>query len=98
MRTLLVFTSTASVALAVAILFAASVPEYAAAVTLTQAEAPIPVQTMAPNPGGADGIPDLDTKEPTEAATTNNIVLLIAALGVLVGVLIVTRRKSGPDS
>ena len=89
--------------LALAIAVAAS-PRPTSAITLTQAEAPIPVQSANPHAGGGGGaggagdVADLDTKEPTEAVSTNNIVLLIAALGVLIGVLIVTRRKSGPGA
>ena len=68
------------------------------AITWSQAEAPIPVHTADPHEGGVGDVADLDTKEPAEAATTSNIVLLVAALAVLLGVLIVTRRKSGPGA
>jgi len=68
------------------------------AITLTQAEAPIPAQTADPHQGNEDGVADADTKEPTQAETPNNIVLLVAALGVLIGILIVARPRRGPKS
>ena len=66
------------------------------AITLTQAEAPLPVQTADPHVGAGDGVVDADTQQPTQVESSNNIVLLVAALGVLIGVLIVAHPRRGP--
>ena len=70
----------------------------AEAIALMQAEAPIPVQTADPHRGAGDGVVDADTQQPTQVEGSNNIVLLVAALGVLIGVLIVARPRRGPKS
>lgn len=72
----------------------------ARAVTLTQAEAPFVAQTADPHAGGGGGsVVDADTTSgPTESSGPNPVILLIAALGVLIGVLVVTRpKRPGPD-
>lgn len=73
-------------------------PGQAGAVNLTQAEAAMPLLTADPHQGAGagDGVIDGDVKEPTESSGSNNVILLIAALGVLIGILIVTRPRRGP--
>ena len=68
------------------------------AITLVPAEAAVPLLTADAHHGAGDGVVDADTKEPTQVEGSNNIVLLIAALGVLIGVLVVTRPRRGPKS
>jgi hypothetical protein len=69
-----------------------------AAINVTQAEAALPLQTADPHEGAGDGVVDADTESPTQASGSNNVVLLIAALGILAGVLLVTRPRRGPRS
>ena len=69
----------------------------ASAITLTQAAAPFVVQTAGPHQDGTGGVIVADTQEPDAAAGSNNLVLLVAALGALLGVLIVTRSRRGPE-
>ena len=72
--------------------------ERADAINLTQAEAPLPVLTADPHQGAGDGVVNADTTKPAQAESSNNVVFLIAALGVLIGVLIIARpRRRGPD-
>jgi hypothetical protein len=68
------------------------------AINLTQAEAPISVLTADPHQGAGDGVIDADTTGPAQVESSNNVVFLIAALGVLIGVLIVARPRRGPKS
>jgi hypothetical protein len=79
-------------------LLAATDPAPSSAITLTQAEAALPLLTADPHHGPGDGVANADTEEPTQAVGGNNVVLLIAALGVLIGVLIVTRARPGSKS
>ena len=44
------------------------------------------------------GVVHADTQGPAQAEASNNIVLLVSALGVLIGVLIVARPRRGPKS
>jgi hypothetical protein len=71
---------------------------HASAINLTQAEAPIALVTTAPQPG-TGGVVNADTAGgPAAASGPNPVLVLLAALGVLVGVLIITRpRRRGPD-
>ncbi|HET9852692.1 MAG TPA: hypothetical protein VFP56_09330 [Candidatus Limnocylindrales bacterium] len=94
-----------AVLLAVVVVLAFAGPQRAAAINLTQAEAPIPVLTADPQPrdvdkhlGAGDGVVDADTTGPAQVESSNNVVFLIAALGVLIGVLIVARPRRGPKS
>ena len=80
----------------VAVFMAVSAPP-AEAINLTQAEAAMPVLTADPHQGPGEGVVNADTKEPTEAVGGNNVVLLIAALGVLIGILLITRPRRGPQ-
>ena len=68
------------------------------AINMTQAEAPIPVLTADPHQGAGDGVIDADTQGPAQAERSSNVVFLIAALGVLIGVLIIARPRRGPKS
>ena len=74
-------------------------PRGAAAITITQVEAPMLLQTADPHQGAGDEVADADTAgKPAESSGPSPILLLIAALGLLVGVLVVTRpRRRGPD-
>ena len=72
--------------------------ERADAINLTQAEAPLPVLTADPHQGAGDGVVNADTTKPAQAESSNNVVFLIAALGVLIGVLIIARPRRGPKS
>ena len=84
------------VAILVVVAFAGA--ERADAINLTQAEAPLPVLTADPHQGAGDGVVNADTTKPAQAESSNNVVFLIAALGVLIGVLIIARpRRRGPD-
>ena len=77
-----------------------SSPGRVGAINLTQAEAALPLLTADPHhgAGAGDGVIEGDVKEPTESTGSNNIILLIAALGVLIAILIVTRPRRGPKS
>jgi hypothetical protein len=97
--------SSAAVGLAALVLLAAGLlilgsPGRAGAVNLTQAEVAMPLLTADPHQGAGagDGVIDGDVKEPTESSGSNNVILLIAALGALIGILIVTRPRRGPKS
>jgi hypothetical protein len=89
----------AALMLLVAGLLVLGSPGRAGAVNLTQAEAAMPLLTADPHQGAGagDGVIDGDVKEPTESSGSNNVVILVAALGVLIGILIVTRQR-GPKS
>ena len=96
--------SSAAVGLAALVLLAAALlvvgaPGRAAALNVTQAEAAMPLLTADPHhgAGAGDGVIDGDVKQPTESSGSNNVVILVAALGVLIGILIVTRQR-GPKS
>ena len=84
------------VAVLVVVAFAGA--ERADAINLTQAEAPLPVLTADPHQGAGDGVVNADTTKPAQAESSNNVVFLIAALGVLIGVLIIARPRRGPKS
>jgi uncharacterized membrane protein HdeD (DUF308 family) len=68
----------------------------ASAINVTQAEAAIPLLTADPHHGAGDGVVDADTQGPAETSGGNNVILLVAALGVLIGVLLITRPRRGP--
>ena len=90
-----VITGAVALLVVIAVALGAS-PLAARATTMTQAEAPaLPLLTADPHAGGGE-VPNFDTQAPSTAVTPNNAILLIAALGVLIGVLVVTRRRSGP--
>ena len=76
-----------------------AVAPFASAQTMLQGEAPIVLPTAAPHGDPGGGVVDADTAGgPTAAEGPNPAFLLIAALGVLVGVLVITRpRRRGPD-
>ena len=80
-------------------LAALAAPRGAAAMTITQVEAPMLVQTADPHQGAGDGVADADTAgKPADSSGPSPVLLLIAALGLLIGVLVVTRpRRRGPD-
>jgi hypothetical protein len=84
------------VAVLVVVAFAGA--ERADAINLTQAEAPMPVLTADPHQGAGDGVVNADTTKPVQAESSNNVVFLIGALGVLIGVLIIARPRRGPKS
>ena len=70
----------------------------AVAITWSQAEVAVAVPSDAPHDGLAGGVVDADTAGSQPAATgPSPVLLLIAALGILIGVLIVTRSRRGPD-
>ncbi|HEX3263640.1 MAG TPA: hypothetical protein VHR37_08260 [Solirubrobacterales bacterium] len=81
-----------------AIAFLASTPA-TKAITLMQGDAPVALSSAAPNDGLGAGVLNADTAGgPAASDGPNTVLLLIAALGVLVGVLVVTRpRRRGPD-
>jgi hypothetical protein len=88
----------AAVVVAVLVVVAFAGAGRADAINLTQAEAPIPVLTADPHEGAGDGVVNADTTKPAQAESSNNVVFLIAALGVLIGVLIIARPRRGPKS
>jgi hypothetical protein len=71
----------------------------AIAITINPAEAPMALLTPAPHEGAGGGVIDADTAGgPAQSTGPSPVILLIAALGVLVGVLLITRpRRRGPD-
>jgi lysozyme family protein len=84
---------------------ASAAPSRAEAITLNPAEAPIPLlSTPVPqlavgaNGGTDSGVVEADTAGgPAQSTGPSPVILLIAALGLLVGVLLVTRpRRRGP--
>jgi hypothetical protein len=93
------FVATLAVAMAVAVPLAAfGAPGRVDAIKLALGDAPIALQSADPHHGAGDGVVDADTQGQTKVEGSNNIVLLVAALGVLIGVLVVTRSKPGPRS
>ena len=72
---------------------------HASAVTLMQGDSPFVLPTAAPHDDVGGGVVDADTAGgPAKSEGPNPVFLLIAALGVLVGVLLLTRpRHRGPD-
>ena len=79
-------------------LAALGVAQRADAITLSQPEAPMLLLRADPHEGYGVGVVDADTQGQTKVEGSNNIVLLVAALGVLIGVLIVARPRRGPKS